>query len=339
MNRKTSQGEPQVTIVVVPRERFSYTCESLESIYQHTDIPFKLIYVDGGSPRKTQRYLEAQAREKGFHLIRTDYYLSPNRARNLGLRQVHTKYVVFIDNDVMVAPNWLSPLVQCAEETGAAIVGPLNCHGYPLHEIVHFAGGECAVRLETEGDKVKRHLVDKIYKQGRRVADIRDQLKRHQTTVAEFHCLLVRSEIFKQVGPFDEAMLNTKENLDFCMTVMQAGSSIYFEPASVVTYVFDSPLTWTDVPFYMLRWNDAWTLASLHRLRDKWNLTEDRFFANRYKNLGWRRKMAILRPLSRRVPSQRISRRLERTLVRIDKVLNRNLTTHYTRKQAQLVSS
>ena len=198
------------------------------------------------------------------------------------------------------------------------------------------AGGECAVRLETEGDKVKRHLVDKIYKQGRRVADIRDQLKRDQTTVAEFHCMLVRSEIFKQVGPFDEAMLNTKENLDFCMTVMQAGSSIYFEPASVVTYVFDSPLTWTDVPFYMLRWNDAWTLASLHRLRDKWNLTEDRFFANRYKNLGWRRRMAILRPLSRRVPSQRISRRLERTLVRIDKVLNRNLTTHYTRKQAQL---
>ena len=46
-------NEPQVTIVVSPRERFSATKESLESIYQHTKIPFKLIYVAGNSPRKT----------------------------------------------------------------------------------------------------------------------------------------------------------------------------------------------------------------------------------------------------------------------------------------------
>lgn len=42
--------EPEVTIVVSPRERFSYTRESLESIYEHTKAPFKLVYVDGGSP-------------------------------------------------------------------------------------------------------------------------------------------------------------------------------------------------------------------------------------------------------------------------------------------------
>lgn len=31
--------QPQVTIVVVPRERFSCTQESLESIYDYTDYP------------------------------------------------------------------------------------------------------------------------------------------------------------------------------------------------------------------------------------------------------------------------------------------------------------
>ncbi len=85
-----------VTIVVVPRERFSYTRESLESIYKDTDYPFDLVYVDGGSPPRIKRYLEDIAREKQFQLIRTDYYLSPNRARNLGLGQVKTKYVVFM---------------------------------------------------------------------------------------------------------------------------------------------------------------------------------------------------------------------------------------------------
>jgi hypothetical protein len=71
--------EPIVTLVVVPRERFSCTQESLESIYANTDIPFKLIYVDGNSPAYVRRYLEAKSQEKNFKLIRTNYYLSPNQ--------------------------------------------------------------------------------------------------------------------------------------------------------------------------------------------------------------------------------------------------------------------
>jgi hypothetical protein len=80
----TSQIIPQITIVVVPRERFSYTRQSLESIYEYTSLPFNLVYVDGNSPPEIKAYLEAQSQTKGFSLIRTDYYLFPNRARNLG---------------------------------------------------------------------------------------------------------------------------------------------------------------------------------------------------------------------------------------------------------------
>lgn len=116
-------SEAIVTIVVVPRERFSCTQASLESIYEHTKIPFKLIYVDGNSPTKVRKYLQKQAQEKNFQLIRTDYYLSPNHARNIGLSHVDTKYLVFLDNDVIVSPGWLQALVNCAETTGATVVG------------------------------------------------------------------------------------------------------------------------------------------------------------------------------------------------------------------------
>src|SRR5262249_24309080 len=48
--------DPDVTIVVVPRERFSFARASLEALYRHTDPPFHLVYVDGGSPRRVRRY-------------------------------------------------------------------------------------------------------------------------------------------------------------------------------------------------------------------------------------------------------------------------------------------
>lgn len=328
-------ANPQVTIVVAPRERFSFTHESLESIYSHTKIPFKLVYVDGGSPTKVRRYLEAQAREKEFQLIRTDYYLSPNEARNLGLAQVKTKYVVFMDNDVVVTPGWLKQLIECAEETGATVVSPLICQNEPVHEIVHCAGGESGVLQVTKDDQVRRSIIEKIYKQGRRVADLRHQLQRKQTGLAEFHCMIVRTEIFERIGQLDEGIFNTKEHVDFCIAVVQAGGTVYLEPASVVTYVPGPPLEWTDIPFYMLRWSDAWELASLHRLRDKWNLTEDEYFKNKYKKLGWRRKMTIIKPLSRNLTFGRENKVLEQILIRLDKVLNSYLTTRYARSHSQ----
>lgn len=330
--------DPQVTLVVVPRERFSYTQESLESIYEHTDIPFKLVYVDGNSPTPVKRYLESQAQAKSFQLVRTNYYLSPNHARNIGLSYVDTKYLVFMDNDVIVSPGWLKALVTCAEETGATVVSPLMCQDEPVHEMIHFAGGECHVVTDIHG---KRHIREKMYKQGQSVVEVRPQLKRFETELAEFHCVLVRREIFQKIGCLDSRMLCTKEHLDFCLTVREAGGTVYFEPDSLVTYVPGALITFTDIYFYMLRWSDAWMYSSLEILRQKWGLVEDGYFKTKYnKKLGSRRRRTIIKPLSyrfkklgKKVGLQR--KQIEKALLAVDKVLNRYISDRYARKYLQ----
>jgi GT2 family glycosyltransferase len=319
-----------ITIVVVPRERFSYTRESLESIYQYTTLPFKLVYVDGNSPADIQSYLEAQSQEKGFQLIRTDYYLYPNRARNLGLATVDTPYVVFIDNDVVVSQGWLEALMQCAKETDATIVGPLVCHEQPVHEVVHCAGGETHINVDVKG---RRRLREKMYKQGHRVENVLSKMQRAQTELCEFHCMLVQTHIFQHVGMLDETLLNSKEHLDFCMGVIQAKGTVYFEPACIVTYVPGPPLRWSDMHFYMLRWSNAWELASLSRLREKWDLAEDGYFQHKYKIMGWRRKNSILRPLARQLAFGWQGSLLEKgwvfVLALAEKPLNHYLTARY----------
>ncbi len=317
-------AEPKVTIVVVPRERFSYTKESLESIYEHTHYPFKLIYVDGNSPAHIRNYLKEQAKQKQFQLIRSDTYLSPNRARNIGLKEVTSEYVVFIDNDVVVSPNWLKPLVDCAETTSATIVSPLLCQGTPIHQEVHCAGGESGVRVENN----RRRIIEKIYSQGRRVADVRPKLQQQKTGLAEFHCMLVRTKIFEKIGFLDEALLSTKEHVDLCMLVAEAGGTVYLEPESLVTYVPGPPLKLTDLHYYMLRWSDRWELESLKHLRQKWNLSEDEYFQNKYKRLGARRHMTIIHPFARKLTIRNRGFRVaSKILRRLDKVFNRYITS------------
>ncbi len=324
--------EAKVTLVVVPRERFSCTRRSLESIFEHTKAPFELVYVDGNSPEATHEYLRAQAVEKGFELVRADRYLSPNVARNIGLERVRTEYLVFIDNDVVVSEGWLEPLLDCADATGAAVVGPLVCQNEPIHEIVHCAGGEARILVDKLG---RRKLREKLYRQGQRVCDVLQKVTRTRTGIAEFHCVLVRKSIFERVGALDEALLNTREHVDFCMAVNQTGGSVYFEPSSIVTYVPGPPLEPSDVPFYMLRWSDAWELNSLVHLRQKWDFVEKGYFEVRARRRGWRRYMMLFEPSCQKLlpgwPAG--SRFLARVLGKLDHLfLNPCLTWLHARR-------
>jgi len=322
---------PLVTIVVVPRERFSYTRESLASIYQNTELPFELIYVDGNSPAPIKQHLEEQATQKQFELIRTDYYLYPNQARNLGLANVKTKYVVFADNDIVVQPGWLRILVDCAETTNAAVVGPLMCQYEPIHEEIHCAGGESRIIVDAKG---RRRMREKMYKQGHTTTKMRSQMQRSQTELCEYHCMLVRMDIFAELGYLDEEMLNTKEHIDFCMQVMDAGHQVYFEPDSLVTYVPAVPLQWSDLHYYMLRWSNDWETKSLERMRQKWDLAYDSYFRQKDKALGWRRRDTILSPIVNKLTLGINNRFLKKLvmfglLAPVEKALNNYLTSRH----------
>ncbi|HHP7243517.1 MAG TPA: glycosyltransferase family 2 protein [Elainellaceae cyanobacterium] len=327
-------SEPNVTVVVVPRERFSFTRESLESIYQHTEIPFNLVYVDGGSPQHVQQYLKKQAHEKGFQLVRTEHYLSPNQSRNIGLRQVKTEYLVFVDNDVIVTPGWLKGLVECADETGAAVVGPLVCIGTPIHEYIHNPGGSVYITETQIDNAMVRRFHHKCHFK-KRVKDARDRLQRAQCDYVEFHCMLARTDIFEKTGLLDEGLLSTREHLDFCMMVTQAGGSVYAQRDIIVTYVPAPPLEWSDLGFFMLRWSDAWDLASLEHFRNKWNLKEDKYFQIRYDRLGFRRHKAYVKPLAKSLFFGRRSSIIEKNLIRLDRKINRIVSDRYARRQPQ----
>ncbi len=349
--------QPKVALIVGPRERFSSTQASLESIYQDTDYPFDLVYVDVCSPEQIQRYLEEQSQLRAFKLLRTEQYISPTQAKNVGLRYLLNqsgetyKYVVFIENDVLVKAGWLTKLVECAEETDAAVVGPLTCIGKPLHQVIHNAGGKSYITTEIKDGQTSRHIYQSAALTGKAVADVADKLHRKKTDYTEFHCMLVRTAIFEKTGLLDEGMLATREHIDFCFMVTQAGGSIYSERTAVITTdtigietnqkgLVDwfgaaqlPDFKWSDLYYFMVRWNDEWDLASLHHLRQKWNLTEDDYFKKRYKKVGARRQELLIKPFVRHLTFGRESQWLEDLLIPLERLINRAVYRHYQRRQ------
>jgi len=276
-----SVTEIRTTVVVAPREQFRVARRSLETIFAHTEVPYRLIYVDGGSPVPLKRYLEQRARQRDFTLLRTDHCLAPMEARALALPHVDTEYVCFIDNDVLVTPGWLDRLVRCADETDAWAVGPLYLNDEPARGFIHMAGG-LAHFLEENG---RRAFFEKHRFAHRYVHEVRDHLRREPTELVEFHCKLIRTEVFDKFGLQDPRYLSSGESLDLCLRLREAGYPVYLEPSAIVSNQPPPPFLWSDLPFYLLRWSDAWNRISLQCFRERWDLPADDWWVG--DHYGW----------------------------------------------------
>ncbi len=308
--------QAKVTLIVTPRERFGVARESLQSIFDHTTVPFDLIYVDAAGPKDLSAWIAEQAKARGFQHLSFPRILAPNEARNAGVRRAKTPFVVFIDNDVICSPNWIEPLIVSAESSDADVVAPLTCQGLPVHTEIHQAGGLFTKDIESffAAPRGERIIDEVMHHQGRKIDDIPKQLV--ETQCCEFHCVLVRRSVFDRIGELDIEMLATKEHLDFCMSVLEHGGTVLLEPRSVVTYLFPNrlrPIAPRDWPFFLVRWSKAWQLRSLDRFKDKWGLKPDQpYFATRAGMLTWRYKEGVVKPLVKKLPGINRNRFLSR---------------------------
>lgn len=264
---------------------------TLENLFETTPPPFELVYVDGGAPASIRRWLQAEAVSKGFRLIGDGTYLSPDHARNLGFEAVATKYVVFLDNDVVVSPGWLAELVACAEQSGAWIVGPLCCADRPFHTIVHMAGGTAHIE-EKDG---ARRFVESHLLMDKPVAEVRRQLGRGPTEQVEFHCLLARADAMRSLGPLDARFCSVPEGqIDLCMRARARGGGVWLAPDAIVTYDRPPRMPLQDVPYYLLRWSDRRMQRGLEHFRRQWELAaDDPYFEHQHKFMQWQRSHAL----------------------------------------------
>jgi GT2 family glycosyltransferase len=293
---------PSITIVVTPRERFSFGLRSLEALFARTNDWFELVYVDAGSPPLIERQLARQARVRDFRLLRFDHYLSPNAARNVGAAEARTPYIVFLENDMLVSPAWLERLKRCAEEHEAAAVGPLYCRGLPEAATIHSAGGVASIDEEAE-----RRLRVEWHFTGMYTRAASPSLRPTETELLHFDCLLVRRDVWQTLGPLDESLLSTWHDLDFCLRLREAGNRLMVEPSATATYVGPLPLKRCDREFFSLRWCDAWNRQSVEHFQRKWSLSESEPMVatelarlDEHRRSLWQPIRQLLRPLGRR---------------------------------------
>lgn len=256
----------RATVAIIPRERFSHTNKTIRSVLSNTQISYDLIFVDGKTPEPIRTRVLKDLEPANATIITSDSYLSPNEARNLAANAAKTEFIVFLDNDTLVGPRWLEELIACADETGAAQVGPLQFIGNFQRQTIHIAGG----LLHEVNENGRKVLYDEQRLFETKLKTVREPLRRLHCDYIEFHCMLLKRDVLENIGGLDEQMRSVHEHIDLALELRRTNQKIFFEPKALATYIPPQEIPCFDLPYFEIRWCEEWAGPSVDHFRQKW---------------------------------------------------------------------
>jgi len=105
---------PPVTVVIPTHDRCDLLVEAVSSVLGQTGIGCEVLVVDDGSSDGTDAWLQGQTDPRVRHL-RLEPAQERTAARNAGLARVQTPYVLFLDDDDLLAPRALERLARALD--------------------------------------------------------------------------------------------------------------------------------------------------------------------------------------------------------------------------------
>lgn len=257
--------DPAVTIIVTPRDRYSGLEECIETVYRHTDQPFRLWILDLDYPRSAIAPVQARLRGRPEARIFDLGLRTPMDALREVQPLVDTRAVVLLDNDSRVTAGWLPPLLDALGD-GNAVVTPLILEregvdrGAPLRN--HLYSGELRV-VDVEGIP---YLIE--HKHLRRAEMTEIPGERSETGTFELHCVLFDGDVFKRI---ELPSMVIREHLDISLQVAAMGRTMVVEPGSVVHFDnLGTRMALSDMKFFFFRWGRRFTVPSSRLFERRW---------------------------------------------------------------------
>lgn len=255
----TEQKNPEVSIIIPVYNQFLFTYNCLSSILRNTQgISYEVIIADDCSKDLTV-HLETVV--TGTRVIRNKINMGFLKNCNNAARNARGRYILFLNNDTFVQPQWLSKLLSLINEkddigmVGSKLIYPdgrLQEAGGIVWEDAsawNFGYGDVA------GAPVYNYVKEVDYISGA--------------------AIMIKADLWKEIGGFDNRYEPAYyEDTDLAFEVRKRGYKVMYHPFSTVVH-FEGISNGTDVEEGL----KAYQVANKEKFYEKWKnlLSKDHF--------------------------------------------------------------
>jgi GT2 family glycosyltransferase len=242
--------EPLVSIIIPVYNEYRVTVNCLRALLEHTTgVSYEIILADDCSTDLTATIDERIA---NIRVVRGSENLRFIGNCNRAAGHARGRYLLFLNNDTAVCPDWLPPLVEVLEtRESAGIVGPRLL--FPNGKLQ-----EAGAIMWRDGSAWNFGRMDDPEKP--------DYCYLKETDYISGACLMIRHHLWQQLGGFDTRYAPAYcEDADLAFAARQAGYQVVYQPLSSVFH-FEGVSHGTDLDAGIKQYQ----VRNQARFREKW---------------------------------------------------------------------
>jgi glycosyltransferase involved in cell wall biosynthesis len=169
----------QVTVIIPSRDRVDLLADALGAALGQVDVEHEVIVVDDGSTDATAAYL-ASVGDPRLRVLHHPVSQGVARSRNHALAEARGRWVAFLDDDDLWAPEWLRTSVAIGEERGCGLV-------YSAFLLLTGHRGVVRAELPTHPGALAERLLE-------------------HNVIGSPSVVLARTDLLREAGGFDERL-------------------------------------------------------------------------------------------------------------------------------------
>jgi len=230
----------KISIIILNWNGYKDTAECLESLKKIKYSNYNIIVVDNGSTDGSAEKIEQN--HPDVKLIQNKENLGFSEGNNIGIREALSggaDYVLLLNNDTIVEPDFLDKLVEGAERhPGFSIFGPKILY-YSNRKRIWFAGGMLSGRTG------RPYMLGKDQKDGENYSQIKE------VDFITGCAMMVKRVVLENVGSLDPDYFADTEDVDLCVRASRKGYRSMYVADPIIYHKVSS--TWGGIlnPFHV----------------------------------------------------------------------------------------
>jgi GT2 family glycosyltransferase len=252
--------EPLVSVIILNFNGRDLLCKCLQSVFK-TDYPdYEVIVVDNGSTDESCMMVEREFPH--VQLIRNHENCGYSKGNNVGILYSIGEFIVLLNNDTVVTPEWLSELVREAERNPECFYQPK----------ILFARSK---KINSAGNSIQ--LYGFAFPRGIGELDFGQYDKECEISYSSGACVLASKEFIKKIGLLDDDFYTFYEDVNWGWRALMLGYKSIYVPSAVVYH----------------KWGGTW---GSKMFSNKFYLIERSRLATVFRNYSFR-TLIIMSPL------------------------------------------
>jgi len=237
---------PLVSVIVLNYNAGELLVNCINSLKKSEYTNLEILIVDNISSDDSQK--KCKEKFPDIILIQNDKNLGYCGGNNVGIREAKGEFIVILNPDTIVEPNWINELIIAYNKFGEGLYQP-KILSLNEENIIQSTGNMLHVFgfgfARDKGNKIS-NKIEEIEKIG----------------YASGTCLFTSRKVIDKVGLLDEFLFLYHDDLDLGWRAAQIGINSYYVPKSKIFHVESYSLKWSAKKFYWLERNRKYCLLT-----------------------------------------------------------------------------